>query len=111
MRLAPCASAPMRLWAQDALGVLVVELLQNLIRQAKTVDSPAALRRYGRGRVVEVLVLGLEEPEIDPIQGITERLLRCVPPARHGVGAEEHAILVLVEEFLRCPRLTSELAY
>ena len=51
--------------AEHARRVVVVDLLQDAIRQPEPVDPPAALRRDARGRVVEVLVLALEEPVVD----------------------------------------------
>src|SRR5947209_6496650 len=45
---------------EDALGVLVVDLLQHLAREIDAVDVPEALPVMARG-AVEILVLGLQE--------------------------------------------------
>ena len=54
-----------RVQPQQPRGVVVVHLPQDAVGQAEAVDPPAALRRHRRRRVVEVLVLGLEEAEVD----------------------------------------------
>src|SRR4051812_28667850 len=97
---------------QDAGGVVVVDLLQDRLRQAQAVDPPASLGRDGRGRVIEVLVLRLQEPVVDLVERIVEDLLRVVVAVRrrHRVRAEEDAVLVLLEELPRRARLPAQLA-
>src|SRR4051812_12539731 len=51
--------------AEDARGVVVVDLLQDRLGKAEPVDPPPPLRGDRRRRVVEVLVLRLQEPVVD----------------------------------------------
>src|SRR5690242_4261086 len=39
-------------------SILVVHLLEDLIRQTKAINAPAALRGHSRRRIVEVFILG-----------------------------------------------------
>src|SRR5579863_6359709 len=87
-----------------------IYLVQNPFRQAEPVDSPAALRRRGRRRVIEVLILTFEEAKVDLVELVAENLLWRLEAAWDGVRAEQDAILILVEKLARCARLASELA-
>src|SRR5690606_32412302 len=82
---------------QDAAGVGAIHLLEHVVGQEDAVDLPAALCR--RGEVVEILVAGLEEPEI--------RLVGA--DARRAVDAEHDAVGVLQEEVAGRVRLPAEL--
>ena len=96
---------------QQALGVLVVDLLQDAFGQRNAVDAPAPLRRHRGGRVVEVLVVRLEEAVVDLVEQVVEDLLRGRVPlgGRDRVRAEEDPVLVGLEELPRGARLAAEL--
>ena len=51
---------------EQPLGVLAVELLEHVPGQEHAVDHPEALPVVAAGRV-EVFVVGLEEPVVDPV--------------------------------------------
>src|SRR3989442_992835 len=51
----------------EAARVLRVDLPQHVVGEAEARDRPPSLRRRLVGRVGEVLVLGLEEPEVDRV--------------------------------------------
>jgi hypothetical protein len=61
--------------AQEPSGILPVDLMEHLFRQPNAINTPTSLRRDGRRDVVEVLVIGFEEPVIDLVQVIAEELL------------------------------------
>ena len=86
----------LRVDARDHLErVLVVQLLEDLVRQAEAVHLP---ERVPLAVVVEVLVVGLEHAEVDEV-------LVGGP----GVLPEHHAVLVLLEPGARGARLSAEL--
>src|SRR3954454_11311180 len=59
---APCTDpVQVRLQAQQPGRVFVVDLLQNFLRQADAVNTPAPLWRNWRRSVVEILILRLEK--------------------------------------------------
>src|SRR5215471_15146475 len=60
---------------QQACGVLVINLLQNRLRQTDAVNPPASLRRHFGRSIVEILVVGLEKSVIDFVQLVVECLL------------------------------------
>src|SRR3984957_816722 len=95
---------------QKSNRVFVVDLFQDWVGQADSVDAPPALRGYRRGSIVEVLVFGFKETVVDLVEFITVNLLWSVGAIRNGVRTEEDAILIFVEEFARCARLAAEFA-
>src|SRR5947209_2567208 len=74
----------------------IVNLPQHVVRKADPVDSAAAVQRGAGGgaklrRVIEVLVVGLEEPPVRHPELLD-------PAVRTPVGPEEDAVLILEEE-------------
>ena len=53
----------------------IIDLAQNAIGETQSIDLPAALRRFGRGSVIEVFVFGFEGAVVNLVQLISERLL------------------------------------
>src|SRR5207247_4507088 len=97
---------------QHAEGVVLVHLREDGVGKAEAVDPPAPLGRDGGRRVVEVLVLGLEEPVVDLVELVLEDLLRVALAVggRHGIGPEEDPVLVLLGELPRGARLAAQLS-
>src|ERR1044072_9248201 len=86
------------LQTQQARGDFVVDLLQNLIRQADSVNTPAPLRRNRSWSVVEVLILGFEKAVIDLVQLVAEDLLRRFVSMRCRVCGKQNPVLVLIKK-------------
>src|SRR5436309_9540616 len=81
---------------QEPGSILVVDLLENLIRQSQSINPPPPLRRNRRRGVIEILVLGFQKPVIDFVQLVGEDLLGCVGSVRYGVGSKYNAILIFL---------------
>src|ERR1044072_3114763 len=90
--------------------VFGVDLLQNLIRQADSVNTPAPLRRDGGWSVVEVLILRLEKAVIDLVQLVAEDLLRRFLSMRCRVCGKQNPVLVLIKKFACQAWLPAEFA-
>src|ERR1700751_5197992 len=86
---------------EESCSIFVVDLTQNLIRQVDAIDAPSSLRRNPCGRIVEVFVFRFEKAVVDFVKLVVEDLLRKCVAVWSGVGGEQDAVLVLVEEFLR----------
>src|SRR3989304_447747 len=109
--LRPCVLLPPpSLWlgkAEEPRRVVAIDLLQDRLLGVAPVDPPAPWG-WNRGwSVVEILVGPFEEAEVDFVQLVAEDLLRRLEPERrwNGVGPEEDAVLVAIEEPLRGPPL------
>jgi len=83
---------------QNPRRILEIDLLEDRIRQADTVNSPTSLRRHRRGCVIEVFVLCLEKAVVDLIQLLAEDLLRSVRSIRHSICAKQNAILTNISK-------------
>ena len=105
--------ADRRLPLEQARRVLEVELAQDLLGQAEAVDLPAALDRRGR---FELAVVGLEVApgRLEEAALVVERGRRGAVRAVHHVvlrrphaevGAEQDAVLVLLEELPHLARV------
>src|SRR6476646_11699216 len=88
----------LHLQLQKPSRILVVDFLQEFIRQSYSINPPAALRRYWGRRVVEILVLRLQEAKVNLIKLIYEHLLRRIRSIRHGVCAKNDSILIFFEK-------------
>src|SRR5690242_17764839 len=95
---------------QQPSRVLVVHLLQNRVAQLNSVDLPAALRRNLRRRVIEVLIVALEEAVVDLVQGIAKYLLGKLIAVGSSVRAEHDPVLILIEKPAGGTRLAAEFA-
>src|SRR5947208_3796406 len=69
-------------------SILVVHLAQNRFRQIDPIYAPAALRRYFRRCVIEVLVVSFQKPVVNFVQLIVEYLLRKLVAMRSRIGGE-----------------------
>ena len=96
--------------AQQPGRVAPINLLQYCIRKGQSVNIPPALRRDRRGCVREVLVLGLQKPEVDFVERVSEELLRECRIVGRRIGAEYHAVLKAIDELARRPRLPAQFA-
>src|SRR6185503_18782076 len=75
-----------QLHAEDALGVGVIDLLENFPRQGDAVDVPASLNRRRRG---DLLLRGLE-----PFPGGLEKALHVGGAGRIAPRRAEHQIFL-----------------
>src|SRR6516165_8030829 len=96
--------------AKQACGVLPVDLPQDVLGQPNSIDSPTPLRGNRCRRVIKILILGFQKPEVDFVQSVAENLLRCVRTVRYGIGSEKNPILIAIKELSRCSRLAAEFA-
>src|SRR5438128_578168 len=94
---------------QEPGSILVVDLLENLIRQSQSINPPPPLRRNRRRGVIEILVLGFQKPVIDFIQLVGEDLLGRVGSVRNGVGSKYNSIPILLNNLAGHARLSSKL--
>src|ERR1700733_1388756 len=74
------------------------------------INLPPSLRWGFRGRVIEVLIIGLEESIINLVEFVVENLLRKLVTVRRSVRSKQNPVLILVEESPRSPRLPPQLA-
>src|SRR5437870_1369583 len=97
--------------AEDAARVVPIYLPENLVGQTDAVDPPAPLRRDGAGRVIEILVLRLQETEVTTKHLRPQVLLRKLfAGIGCRIGAEQDAVLIALEEPPRRAWLPPQLA-
>src|SRR5215472_14383969 len=74
------------------------------------VDAPASLRGHRCWGVVEIVVVGFQKTVINLVKLVAEDLLGHVHTVGRGVGSEQDAILIAIEEPTGSSGLPSEFA-
>ena len=72
--------------------------MKNRLGQFNAIYPPAPLRRYLRRSIVEILVIGLEEPIINFVQLSVKHLLRKFVTMRRGIGPKENSVLITIKK-------------
>ena len=91
-------------------GNPMMNLPQNVFRQADAINPPASLRWYRRWRVVEILILRLKKTVVNLVKFVSENLLWGFIAVRRRISSKQYSILILVEKLSRHSRLPAESA-